>query len=744
MYIVLSISFNKFMKKKYQTIFFTLLLSVVSFFWLTAHVSDALPFNLKFHQTDPDSIFFTRLLEQSVLQGKIIELDSYACFPYEIKHSLAPFYLQFLVYTTWLIYSVIPLPNVDPIMIAGALPIVFLWFSILAFFVIAASFSKDNRLIPFLFFASLPGLNSLYLGRLFYLDYDFLITFLIWSYLLLSAVFVRTGSPIVKVFGALVTTIFIGTWLGSPLFFFLVTIYGIYAWLSGEDFHARFTDFSSVAMIIGALVNLLIQMRSPELLSLSLVGYTLFQPMCVLTGGIFLRLITAQKCDATSALKAVLVFFVSAMALSFFLSEPLKQAKGILFKKDPLHSTINELRPILKIDQLAVKTDATLELFGLFSWPVIFLPFFLFLMPASWLGIELRLLSHWLAVIMAMAFYQIRYIRWLGAGEALLGGLALFLLWKVFHQMIRSENGRKWKLIAALLPLIIVYSLQQYSFVIYSQGIPEHNVELFNWISKNTPETSGYSDDKKPEYGILTFWDEGNLLSYYCRRPVVVGNYILGYKTKADIFSSETEDEAYKLCSKYGVKYILITSRKNPDITYSLWQYLKKQPEGPYYQMIYHDIPAAEGFDKWFYNYLSDGMGLKKVGRFDVASRFRVVYASKADNEFAPANLFYEVVKGAEINVKADPGSKVQLSLEFLVSDKPVVYRREAFTDSAGECRLIVPYSTSSRGGRIETAEFYKLMYISDGQAVKCKVFVNEEQIQKGTTLSDNNFVLVE
>lgn len=51
------------------------------------------------------------------------------------------------------------------------------------------------------------------------LDYDFLISFAIWAFLLGSALFVEGGREIFKISGALAAAMLVATWSGSPLFF---------------------------------------------------------------------------------------------------------------------------------------------------------------------------------------------------------------------------------------------------------------------------------------------------------------------------------------------------------------------------------------------------------------------------------------------------------------------------------------------------------------------------------------------
>ena len=78
--------------------FCLVILSTIVFLWLISNLFYPEVWKGDFQITDPDSILFTRLLEQSILNEKIIEKDSYAAFPYKVETGFAPFYIRFLVY----------------------------------------------------------------------------------------------------------------------------------------------------------------------------------------------------------------------------------------------------------------------------------------------------------------------------------------------------------------------------------------------------------------------------------------------------------------------------------------------------------------------------------------------------------------------------------------------------------------------------------------------------------------------
>ena len=108
-----------------------LIISTVSFFWLISPLFHENTWNGEFQQTGPDSLLFARQLEQCILKGKILDTDNYAAFPYETKTGIAPFYMYFLVNFVNFVFFLFPNLEINPIYVAGILPIIIPFFTIL-------------------------------------------------------------------------------------------------------------------------------------------------------------------------------------------------------------------------------------------------------------------------------------------------------------------------------------------------------------------------------------------------------------------------------------------------------------------------------------------------------------------------------------------------------------------------------------------------------------------------------------
>ena len=725
-----------------------LLLSAVSLFWFTSHIFEKFPWGEQYPQRDPDSVLFARLLEQSILKGEILEVDNFGAYPYEIAHGFPPFYLSFLVHVTGFFYTLFPGCGFDPMYVAGALPVIFTWLTGIILLFSLWRISSDSRLVLFSAFCMLPGFASMMVGTFMKLDYDFLISFYIWSWICLTALHFHQPSDWKKIAGGLVAALFLATWSAAPFFFFFVTVYGFVLWLAKAEEAPGYLEFSYSGMLIGGILNIMFLFAGKHTGPMfSITKYSLFQPLCLIIGGVFFMSLKFFSRSARSRTLGIWLLILASLTISLAFSDLLMQSTGILLQKDPVHKTISELASIVTFDQLATSGKETSTIVSYFSWPIIFLSLFVFLKPVGLDTACGRLLKFWLALMIFLSVYQIRYVRWLTVGGGLYAGMVVTYLWNVLASHFRCQRWKNLRLSLAFFPLLLLFSMQSYSHAIYDLNISSSQVEVYNWISQNTPPVSGYSDDKRPEYSILSYWDEGNLLAYYARRPVAVNNAMWGYKTMADIFSARNEDEAFELCEKKGVRYLLLsTFREFSDESCSFWPSFKTLPERPEYVLQYGQVellPRKE-FEKWFYFWLNDNLALTPRGDFGNGTRFRVVYASKADEKALSPYFLFERVAGARLSFAADPGSEAVISLQLKIAGKDFLYKTRKIADSEGKVAFILPYSTGHHGGRVQTEPFYKLAITENQKMVKAAVTVSNAEILEGRAVADFTRLQVE
>ncbi|MBP5468586.1 MAG: hypothetical protein J6Z11_05005, partial [Candidatus Riflebacteria bacterium] len=540
------------------------------FFWLISSLFYENVFKGVYQQTNPDSLLFARELEQSILKGKVLDTDNYAAFPYKTKTGFAPFYMNFLFCFVNLVFYLFPNLDIDPVYIAGILPIVIPWFTSI-FLIFSIYKLTDNKVLTlFVAFGMLPGFSMVMTSGFLNLDYDYLINFFIWVWIICGAFFIKAEKHIFVYIGSIATALFISTWAGSPFFYFFVTFYAFILWVNNPKSSSSYLTYSSISMFIGSVIALIFVSRNEDtwryFVECNVGRYSYIQGILILIGSLFIFFLNKISNVKKPRIIGFSILSLVCLLIIVFFHESLLQATGILFQKDPIHANIGEL--ISGIDFRDFFSSGLKDYLFRFGPFLLIFPFFLLNITNILDGKEIKYISHWILIFLFLSvFYQARYIRWMGCGYGYLMGFCCFFLWKT-SKIIQSIKYIYIKSILSIMPIMLIAISVNYSCISDNHNLNKEEVSLFSWIKNNTPSTSGYSDDKEPEYGILAYWDEGNKISYYTKRPVVVSNSMWGYKTMADIFSSEREKDAFALCNKYRIKYIIFDpSRIVGDLT---------------------------------------------------------------------------------------------------------------------------------------------------------------------------------
>ena len=728
-------------KKRDLPFYFCLvIISVIILIWLISPLFYPNVWNGYFQQEDPDSLLFSRQLEQSILKGKVLTSDNYAAFPYETQTGFAPFYMSFLFYFVNTVYYLLPNISIDPIYLASILPIVIPWLTILFLLISIYKLSKDKILTLFCALGLLPGFSSAMTVGFMKLDYDFLISFYIWSWLIFGAFYIKTEKHGFVYAGTIITALFISTWNGTPFFYFFACIYALIHWLINPKANSRFLSYSALSMFMGSIIALIFVPRTKETYDYFFAGtvarYSFIQGILVFLGSCFLFVLNKLSTLKKPRSIAIIIFGVFAVIIGLLFHETLLQATGILFQKDPIHYTIGEL--VVGFDFANYFNGSIKDLMMEFTPFLLFLPFCYLIKTKSLSKPEITIFLKWFLIfIILTVFYQIRYIRWLGCGYGLSIGFISYQFWELLKNNSSSKGQNNlFKVAVCLLPILIISISINYSAISSSYKLKKEEVELYSWIKEKTPPTSGYFDDNQPEYSILAYWDQGNKLSFYTKRPVCVSNSMWGYKTMADIFSSsENENNSHNLCSKYGIKYIIINpSAKISKHILDYWPVFKDMPETPEYKLYYGDIPPRDTHD-YFYFWLADHLGLTPLGNFTNTEHFRLVFANQNDGKTISKNIMFERVEGAKIVFNLPPESKVSLSLEFKLGEMPFIFKVNKNSDENGLCQYILPYSNSYNSGNVVTDPFYKVSIEKDGKRTFAKLVITDYDVVEGKTV---------
>lgn len=718
----------------------------------------------RFQVSDPDSVLFLRYYEQSLLRGETLVNDEYGTFPNSRPLDYPPVHLQLYIGFTHLVFYFLPDLKIEPEYLIGWMPPFFGWLVGLILIAFAWQKTRNKALTLLIAFSCTPGVISSMNSLFMRVDYHFLNCFFIWSWLYCAWAFVEKGKNFWGFAGALIATIFILTWSGTPLFFALMITYIVVLWLCDSPLAFRLQNFAFLSMASSAaLVMIYLWKKNIWITAIGSFGW--FQPAAILTGGLFLKgliLITRKfQPKPLTRLLAVVLFAVAGMTLLYFsFPEQMVGSFTFLLKGDPLMQSVAELQPGLRLSGM-------LQDVSWFRFALSYLGIFFFLFPVTLttnpgkiFSGPGRILRDAALIFVGLGLHSIRFYRWLGMGIGFLSGLSIYAVFCGAKEKIAGTKHSLWKFALLLMPFLLLNFLLNFPHFFGGFRIAEEQVEAYEWIRKETPVTSGYFDQGHPEYGIYCFWGEGNRINYYAQRPTLVNNAMWGYLKMAAILTSASENEAYSLCEKYRVRYFYISSKAIPDPMIRYLKAYKDRPGMPEDNYVFfpdyqeekielHNENCSddcqqnhksihEEFEKTFHFWLSDNCAIKPVAQFlQPASRLRIVYSAKQFNRMiAPEILLYEMVAGAKIFGQADAGSIVRLSLECNFDKTRQLYAREVKADEQGNFEIIVPYSTGYDKGRISTEQIYKLSWEKNGELVKGFCSVAEQDLWQSARIA--------
>lgn len=686
---------------------------------------------------DPDSLLFLRYFEQSLLLGEDLKIDNYGTFPHSVQLNFPPFHLSLLLVVTDFFYLLFPDSSVAPEYVIGILPPLAGWFSsvLIVWFIWKRTQNKALSLI--VSFCFIPG----YISGLNYwfmrVDYHFLNALFIWVFILSLAQKIDTGKQIYSFLLLGAATLFMFTWPGTPLFFGIVVFYGAVIWLRGDNISGSYLDETANTLIAAsALVALFLIKKGISAVEISEFGW--FQPLVVLAGGIFLKFLSrlsfASFKSATSRLLFLSLFSGCCMGLIFaFFPNQISAGVNFFSAGDRLMESITELRPLVNPRTVVQNPRQFSRLISVAGLTIFFLPFFILSDQRLFSGGG-TVVKDFCLIILCFSFYSLRFFRWLSAGIGLITGVSIYSMWLSFFR----QNGRLAKLKYSLVFVVIfiAHFSMNYPFFFRSVGLSAGTVDSLEWIKRNTPETSGYSDFNRPEYCFFNYWDKGNYINYYAKRPTISNNTVLGYRKMSEIFSAQSESRAIDLCRKYQVRYLFI---EDVGIDNKQAQYLRQYSQRPNIpEDVYVNFPdfnydekEADSYERTFFFWLERNCGVLPSDHFaESASCFRLVYSSEQRSRFeGPEILIFEFVEGARIIGKADKNVEVNLSLHCVFDKTEIMYKRVVLTDENGEFSIRVPYRNSYQNGRVKTDAIYKLSFFLNGKPVKAKATVTEKDI---------------
>jgi dolichyl-diphosphooligosaccharide--protein glycosyltransferase len=248
---------------------------------------------------------------------------------------------------------------------------------------------------------------------------------------------------------------------------------------------------------------------------------------------------------------------------------------------------------------------------------------------------------------------------------------------------------------------------------------------LGRWLAEHTPVTSGYWDARlQPEYGVLAPWGDGHVLRYVAQRPMVQDNFgddvgVRGFALAEAYFAAPDEDAGLRAAEQLRARYVVVRaggSGHSPGYA-----------PGSLYARL-HLLNGAKGsFDA--------GPGSAKL-ELPALAHHRLIFDAAAtwgaSRGSAPNYKVFEIVPGARIRGRAQPGAHVAAELPLRIGSGVVFFSSETRAGADGSFTLRVPYANDGAPGDVRPGRRYRLR----SGASDVFVVVSEADVESGADVA--------
>lgn len=722
------------------------LLAIVLPIWLAGNGLQSIGSEAGFINKDVDSLFYYRIIDQAYAKGSssYVLYDNYGNFPYKFKIGYPRLYFWLLYWVKVLCNKVYP---ANPDLLLWGFPVLTTTLTALIIFIGLWYLGYSPTFLLLCAFALLPSASALQVGVYGKIDYDHVLSLYMWLWLLLAMFYMDRPSKKILVCGGIAASLILGSWIGSLLIFFVITLSCIALWFCNSDLCKGYLSYCYTTFGIATAVNIAIMLCSLSTYGITMLdfGYIHISAMVVATIGVWFitRVQPSTKNRIVALSSVVIVVGLFAIIDTADFTDIIERVSGV----DPVFLDITELAPVLEFKNLYKNINSIEKLINIYGLAAFLMPVFFFV-PAKKLfnRNSASVLQLWLSIAILASFYQNRYVRLLGVGNCLYAAFVLYLVWKGLSGLVAEAKLTKLRAACAFCILLLVVRVPAiWTYLGFTVEDRKSDMLAFDWIKKNTPPTSGYSDDKDPEYGILAYWDHGHVITHFAHRPTLANNMQNGIKNMADIFSSTDEETANQICKELKARYVYI----QPDrVLYpksmDYWPAYRNQPRKPGYTALSSNVERSKDYEEWFYTWIMSDYGLRKRGKFGVAQHFRVVFANEETKISGFSNLLMERVDGAKVVLRGRPGTTAEMSIGVTILNKYCVYKNTQTVDNDGFVRFNLPYSCWFNNGVVSTGELYEISITPEGKnhPVTGKVRISEEAVMNGNQIATTTIIL--
>jgi dolichyl-phosphooligosaccharide-protein glycotransferase len=443
----------------------------------------------------------------------------------------------------------------------------------------------------------------------------------------------------------------------------------------------------------------------------------------------------ARRTRIASGLALAAVGVAAAFAAIPELRQTLPSAGGWFTRDAAFLTTVIELQPLLfPVDRFDPSPALSSLTYALALFPVAWLWLVFRCSRESEGRPALSLLLAWSGAFFVFALVQERFANAFAPGLALTLGAAVEELRAILRR--RFAPPARWAfavvLVAAgaatLAPALLDYqsllSLSRFARGQERSWVPPSSrrkavVEAAaRWLQGASPPTRGYLDASlRPEYGVLTSWDDGHLVRYRAERPTVQDNFgsfadPRAYELAGSYFDAEDEEVAYRVAQELGARYALATLQGSG-------QTLSPSPRSVaqrMWRLLGNAAPSSPALARHRLIWVGDLSG-----------------QPRAVGEPAPDRVaIFEIVPGAWIEGTAAPGAWVGFELTLAVAGGDVRYRAHTKASAEGRYALRLPYPTDEPvSSDVRAAGPYR---VRSGTARR-EFELREEDVRAGATV---------
>ena len=381
-----------------------------------------------FKISDPDSLLYWRIVDQAYQKGseKYIDYDNYGNFPYLYKIGYPRLYYWLLYFTKSVCTKTTPL-NAEFIM--GLLPVITTTLTALLIIIALCFMGYPAVFILFSAFLLLPNSSALSVGSFAKLDYDHILSLYIWIWLLCSMFYQDSEKKKWLYIGGAASALIFGSWIGSLLLFFVVTVLCVLLWCFNSRLSKKYLPYCYTTFFIAAVANTIVVLVSPSRYGTVLLDFGIIHISALFIAAAGIYFLT--RFNPSNKSKIIFFSIGFAFILLFALIDPAdtKDLVERVFGTDPIFLEINELQPLVKIKQLFVNINSIEKAILNYNLLIVLLPIFIFISPKKLVNKESASILHlWLLIVIFASFYQNRYIRILGVGSSLFATFILYFL----------------------------------------------------------------------------------------------------------------------------------------------------------------------------------------------------------------------------------------------------------------------------------------------------------------------------